>query len=131
MIPGKFIVVDDDPINNQLCKFNLKKIYPDAEVVCFELPGKGLQSMKSLTPLVDPEKYICVLLDINMPEMTGWEFLEQFSSFDNTLKELVKIFIVSSSIDPLDVKKAQEHPLVVNYITKPISREMMIGFQEM
>lgn len=130
MIPGKFIVIDDDPINNQLCKFNLKKIYPDAEVLCFELPGKGLQSLKSVEPLDDPEKYICVLLDINMPEMTGWEFLDQFSSFDTNLKDRMKIFIVSSSIDPMDVKKAQDHPLVVNYITKPISKDMMIGFQE-
>ncbi|MBP9082762.1 MAG: response regulator [Bacteroidia bacterium] len=130
MIPGKFIVVDDDPINNQLCKFNLRKTYPDVEILCFELPAEGLQSLKALTPFENPQLYNCVLLDINMPEINGWEFLEQFSLFEQEIKEHVKIFIVSSSIDPMDVKKAQEHPLVVNYLTKPISKDMLIGFQE-
>ena len=78
MIPGKFIVVDDDPINNQLCKFNLRKTYPDVEVLCFELPAEGLQSLKALTPFENPQLYNCVLLDINMPEINGWEFLDVY-----------------------------------------------------
>ncbi len=130
MLPGRFIVIDDDPINNQLCKFNLRKVYPDVDVLCFEAPAEGLKTLKSLTPFDTPELYNCVLLDINMPEINGWDFLDRFSLFEPKAKEQVKIFIVSSSIDPIDVKKAQDHPLVENYLTKPISRATFIAFQE-
>ncbi len=63
-----------------------------------------------------------VFLDINMPDMAGWDVLETFSTFNGLMKQFT-IFMVSSSTDPRDKKRADENLLVADYIEKPITVE--------
>ena len=59
-----------------------------------------------------------IFLDINMPVLDGWQFLDQFSSM-GLLREF-RLYVVSSSIDPADKYKASSYPVVSGYLTKPI-----------
>jgi CheY-like chemotaxis protein len=63
-----------------------------------------------------------VFLDLNMPGISGWDFLDFFSHFDNNVKSCVHIYIVSSSIDPADKTKALTHPNVISFISKPLTK---------
>ena len=64
-----------------------------------------------------------LFLDINMPIVDGWAFLEKYHVLHASLAKAVKIYMVSSSIDPRDTDRAKENIHVLNYISKPISKE--------
>ena len=77
----RFIVIDDDKFNNALCKMVIGKICPDAEVLSFHNPLDGLEYILSNYLKYTKEKPVILLLDINMPEMDGWEFLNRLNTF--------------------------------------------------
>ncbi len=67
-----------------------------------------------------------IFLDINMPFVDGWMFLEDYADLKNNLKKDITIFMVSSSIDPRDVNRAKGDTNVKEYIIKPVSREKFV-----
>jgi CheY-like chemotaxis protein len=62
-----------------------------------------------------------ILLDLYMPEYSGWDFLEQFEPLYPLLKHIISIYIVSSSIDPYDITRARQYPFVKDFLSKPVS----------
>ena len=66
-----------------------------------------------------------IFLDINMPRMNGWEFLEEYKSLDPMQKAKVVIMILTTSANPDDIKKAKEIEDVTGFETKPLTREIM------
>jgi len=64
-----------------------------------------------------------ILLDLNMPIMNGWEFLEEFNPINKELGKEPSLYVVSSSIDPVDSEKAKSIECVRDYISKPISMQ--------
>lgn len=62
-----------------------------------------------------------ILLDINMPVMDGWEFMEEIKKIKSKIKKQISIYIVSSSIAIEDKNKSKTFPEIVGYIPKPIS----------
>ena len=62
-----------------------------------------------------------VLLDINMPVMDGWQFLEALQKTE--LKNHLHVIIVTSSIDTIDKKKAMQYPQVIGFNEKPLTTE--------
>lgn len=64
-----------------------------------------------------------ILLDLNMPAMDGWEFLDAISPKWASLMNKVKIYILTSSFDYLDKLRAKEHPMISGLLHKPISSE--------
>jgi len=66
-----------------------------------------------------------ILVDIYMPEMSGFEFMEAFGHFPEALKKYPKIFIVSSSIDAHDIERAANNPYVMAFQEKPLSPEFL------
>lgn len=62
-----------------------------------------------------------ILLDINMPIMNGWDFLEELAQTPNLNKDKVLLYLISSSVDPVDIDRAKKIELVTNYFIKPIT----------
>lgn len=115
-------IIDDD----RTFIFGTKKIM-QMENFCdsFLVYNDGHKALLGLTEIIKsgigvPE---VILLDLNMPVIDGWEFLENFVTIPNDNN--IKIFIVSSSIDPLDIEKAINYQNVTNYIIKPITKELL------
>ena len=63
-----------------------------------------------------------IFLDINMPVMNGWEFLEEYNKLYSKLPKPILVYVVSSSIDSYDMNKSKEYKAVTDYIVKPITR---------
>jgi CheY-like chemotaxis protein len=61
-----------------------------------------------------------LLLDINMPQMTGWQFLEWFDKAPAEIKNSISIYMVSSSIDPGDIERANTNPYIKEFLIKPL-----------
>ncbi|RXG21670.1 response regulator [Leeuwenhoekiella aequorea] len=113
-------IVDDDPI----FVFGIKKMMKLTEF-CenFLVFANGQEALNSLTAIINKGGDIpqLILLDLNMPVMDGWEFLEEFTK-TNPPKEIT-IYILTSSIDPRDLKRAKQFNRVSNYVIKPITIE--------
>jgi CheY-like chemotaxis protein len=66
-----------------------------------------------------------VFLDINMPRMNGWEFLQQYDLIKTELGKEIFFIMLSTSENPDDIKKSKTWNLVVDYISKPLTKEIM------
>ena len=64
-----------------------------------------------------------IFLDINMPFIDGWMFLEDYEKLKASLPKPIVIYMVSSSIDPRDITRAKTNVNVIDYVVKPVSRE--------
>ncbi|MBW4891228.1 response regulator [Mucilaginibacter sp. HMF5004] len=115
------LLVDDDEINNFISVKLIKKTLINTEIrTC--LNGKfAIDQLLELqnNDLNDLPDYI--LLDINMPIMNGWEFLEEYERLKIDPKGKSKIYIISSSVFNNDINKAKSYPLVKDFISKPLS----------
>lgn len=122
---GKFknsCIIDDDPISVFGIKRSMKETNFSDNVVVYT---NGQDALDGLTKMIDEGKKLpsIIFLDLNMPIMDGWEFLDDFIKIPNTNTDKVIIFIVSSSMDPRDMIKAKNYKMVNNYILKPILRK--------
>jgi len=118
-----FIIVDDDKFNNKACRINLEKAFPDAVVHDFIDPMKGLDHVRSVYSKPDCEDRAILLLDILMPDMDAWDFLEEFDKMDELTKDRIRIYILSSSVDKSDMARAQSNKYVEYYLIKPLTKE--------
>ena len=115
----RILLIDDDAGNNTVSRIFLKRVVLETEIVAFTDPVKGLDYI-STEYTAKPVNTI-LLLDINMPVLSGWDVLDKFSDMLNDIKKYFTIFILTSSINIDDKQKAAAHPLVNSYIEKPMT----------
>ena len=122
----RFILVDDDPFSNLLAKMVLKKSLGEVEVRDFASPELALEYIESEFETKQSEGRTTLFLDINMPTLTGWEFIDKFETFTESIKNQFNINMLSSSVDPADIQRAKLNPLVIDFIEKPINKAFLI-----
>ncbi|MCG9970404.1 response regulator [Christiangramia crocea] len=111
------IIIDDDSIVTFLQSKIVSKTGLDKVPVIFKDPLEAIDFLKeNLTK--DPGHYL-IMLDINMPAMTGWEFLDRLKEIPNN--EHCHVVMVTSSIDRKDKRNAANDPHVIDFIEKPVS----------
>ena len=122
----RFIVVDDDKINNMLCSYIIEDSILNAEFTAFTDPEEALNYIKSSYADADCVAADTILfLDINMPLIDGWQFLEAFDLFDEQVKSCIEIHMLSSSIDQRDIDHAVNNKYVSSFLGKPLTEEIV------
>lgn len=106
----KILLVDDDDIFLVLGTITIEKLFPSAEI--FTVPH-GEEALEFL----EENEVDVMFLDLNMPILDGWEVLDELAKRE---RKRMAIFVVTSSIDPSDREKANNHPLVYDLIEKPL-----------
>jgi CheY-like chemotaxis protein len=112
---NKILLVDDDGAMNFLSKIILKKLDAAKEI---EIAENGLVACKLVEQDDCPD---IIFLDIKMPLMDGFDFLDSFEKMNRCKK--VKIVMLTSSLRPEDQEKAFQYKSVVDYIEKPLTTE--------
>lgn len=114
-------IVDDDPIYCAMSRMVLQAMEIDCTI---EVYNNGLDAKEAIEKIVANGDKMpdYIFLDLNMPLMDGWEFLEFFSEFDQNRSA---IFIVSSTINIIEINKAKEISIVKDFISKPIVPEKL------
>lgn len=122
----KVLIIDDDDVNNFLCKKVMELCDFSNEVHTCQSAQEGMDYLKS-TKNEHPDQYPDLLfLDINMPVNDGWDFLDIYNDWrQDSNKDSLRIFMLSSSVYEEDINRAEEHPLVSKYITKPLSENVL------
>ena len=123
----RYILIDDDAINNTICKLCIKKTLGEVPITTFTNPLQGFQFLQHEYGEGVPANPAILFLDINMPEINGWDFLEMFDKLSEDLKRRIRIVLLSSSINQIDIEKAKADKNVVAFISKPLSREVLVS----
>lgn len=118
--PERYIVVDDDVTNNLICEYNIKSFDTKVDIELYTQPEKALESIKEFDKTLKYTHTI-LFLDLNMPTMTGWEFLEAFEKICENIRAHFSIFVLTSSIENFD-KEAARFPYVQGFYSKPLTK---------
>jgi response regulator RpfG family c-di-GMP phosphodiesterase len=122
----KACIIDDDKLYVSLIRMLIRKNKFAVELLVFENGKLAFNYFKEELAKETPSLPEVILLDLNMPIMDGWEFLEAVEPFADMLN--AKLFVVSSTINPLEVSKVNNHKFVTAFMTKPINKEAMVRF---
>lgn len=107
------VLIDDDPISTFVTeKLILKNVKEPCKFYKYQSAKKALEEINDIQP-----NYL--FLDLNMPEMNGWDFLDQF----HPVNDDAKIYILSSSVDQRDITKASQYLVVKDYLSKPLIKK--------
>lgn len=112
--------VDDDSVYQFTASRTLKATHMAHEILQFQNGNEALAFLRDAASKSQPVPDI-IFLDINMPIKDGWGFLDEFQQLKARIGKDIKIYMVSSSIDPRDRNRARNFPEVTDYMEKPIS----------
>lgn len=116
---GTAILIDDNPIDQRLYKKILMRSDLVGEVITFSLAGPALDFLRENRT----QKIDVIFLDINMPMMDGFEFLEAATEeFKDGFTEIV-VAMLTTSLNPVDKERARKFDVVREYITKPLTKQ--------
>lgn len=121
-----FIFIDDEPICNLISNKILTRDYPDSTILSFQSGIDAINYFESNEEQLKNEK-ILINLDINMPEMNGFEFLVEFEQRFATVFD-ADVFILSSSQNPNDKEQASQFEIVKNFYSKPFQLSYIEGY---
>ena len=105
------IIIDDESLNNLVSEMFIKLHFPYAEIQSFTSIVAGLDYLSQEYPVPSDQRSV-ILLDINMPLLSGWDALRAFENFSDTIKNKFSIYLSTSSIAFEDKQKAKENPSV-------------------
>jgi CheY-like chemotaxis protein len=112
-----------------LCKKVITKAIFSNGIITAQNGEEALQyfdTIKQLNPDDRSKKQPqLIFLDLNMPVMGGWEFLDQFNTDKYSVLNTSKVIVLSSTIDPEDLQKTKNYPMVIDFLSKPITTEML------
>jgi CheY-like chemotaxis protein len=120
------LLVDDDPDDNFFHQRIINKMQITLSIAVAKNGIEALEYLKKENQVI-PE---LIFLDINMPKMNGWEFLEQYKLLDPKQKARITIMMLTTSANPDDIKRANEIEDVTGIKTKPLSVEMLTEILE-
>ncbi len=113
-----YILIDDDPIINTVHKKIIQRADQEAAILSFVSSKNALEYL-NCSP--DSTEHQIIFLDINMPELNGFEFLDAMLEKQVYNRHALDIYIVTSSLNVKDSMKASEYSILKGYLGKPMS----------
>lgn len=123
---NEIFLIDDDHLVNFLNQEIIKEAYPQQIVKAFDNVIDAIEYFRLLanTPASENSTKF-IFLDINMPVLDGWDFLDLFEQLPATVRDQCKVVMHTSSIDPRDIDKAKTYKSVTDYISKPLTPQIL------
>lgn len=118
------MLIDDSDIDNMVNKHILSRNNVAENILVFTSANEALVYIEKNKTISDPNIFPSViLLDINMPIMNGFGFLFEFEKSNKELIDSIKVVMLTSSVDPNDIRKSKDFKSVKSFISKPLSLE--------
>lgn len=114
------LLIDDNYIDNFVTRKILESGDFAEKVIVSQSATEAISSLRS--GAVKPD---VIFLDIRMPMMGGFEFLQEYDKLDIEHKQSIKIFMLSSSLDPTDLRKSTNNKYITSFIHKPLTQKTL------
>ena len=125
----KIFIIDDDSIISFLAKKTIDASNVSSKIKDFKEGSDALAFLKEFCDVVEELPDI-ILLDISMPVMDGWHFLEEYALLMPKMSKKNNLYMFSSSISQIDIERAKNNPLVKDYIFKPLQKQRFLEMLE-
>lgn len=119
------LIIDDDPIVRRIIQKIVSSVDPSVRHVMCDHGEAGLQSMRHALNSTDS---LIILLDIHMPVLDGWGFLDRIDPRDS---HRLRLYLLTSSSDANDMEKAEKYPVVQRMLVKPLSKNDVVEILNM
>jgi len=117
------LLIDDDDVVNILNTIMVRQTGRVESILAIQSAEKALEALSAFQ---HEDKWpSLIFVDINMPGMDGWEFIEQFRESFSAYKQKCVICLLSSSLDPRDKQKAAQSDMVDYYASKPLTKAVV------
>ncbi|HDZ05281.1 hypothetical protein LCGC14_0069220 [marine sediment metagenome] len=113
-------IIDDDPIFVYGTKRIIKEVDFAESILVYPNGQEALDGLMKMCTAKEPLPDV-IFLDLNMPILNGWEFLDEFKNCQSQRSKSITIYIISSSVDPRDLERVKDYNQVDTYILKPIT----------
>jgi CheY-like chemotaxis protein len=114
------LLIDDNYIDNFVTRRILESSNFAEKIIVSNSATEAMTSLR--TGAIKPD---VIFLDIRMPQMGGFEFLQEFDKLDIDNKMDIKIFMLSSSLDPTDLKKSSNNKYITHFLHKPLTQKAL------
>lgn len=131
MSEGKldFIIIDDSKLDCFIAEKIIRNTGRGEDIRSFTMAKEALDYI-SKTPVADGKRTI-IIVDIQMPIMNGFEFVEAFEQLPAEAREGYVIYMLSSSINENDLNRVQAYPSIKQFLNKPLTSNMLSTLLEM
>ena len=117
---GSVMLVDDSKVDNFINSKILEMSEKAENILVFDDAAVALEFLRKEQNLPD-----VIFLDIYMPSMNGFDFLEEFNTLSESIKEKTKIILLSSAFETLELERLKKYHWVSGYIVKPLTYESL------
>lgn len=121
---SRLIVLDDNQIELFIIKKMLMK-YKVFEDTLYSSDGKNILKYLEVNKYKQNSLPELIFIDLDMPKLSGWHFLDRLKSLYPELRKPIWVYIITSSIDPRDIKRSDNYPFVKSYLIKPLTKEVI------
>ncbi len=121
---NKVLLIDDDRPTNFFHEMIIRKMDCADSIESFRGVDEAIAYLK-LNSNKEAQFPELIFLDINMPGLDGWDFIEAYKKIDSPYKEHTKIIVLTTSLSPREKQKAKEIPEILDFKNKPLDQELM------
>ncbi len=120
------LLIDDNPADNYFHKMVIEEMNIASHITISESGEDALAYLKDSNNLI-PD---LIFLDINMPKMSGWDFLKEFNKLKVAKKNKIVVVVLATLNNPNEINRSPEISLVANFELKPLSKRTLGGIME-
>lgn len=117
------LLIDDDEATNFYHTIILEEELADLPIHSVRSAKEGLDFLLSKGDYADLPQPGIIFLDLNMPGMSGWDFVKKYNDLSKEIQDRSVVVMLSTSINPDDKERAAQIPLVKEFVNKPLTPE--------